>query len=249
MTPKRAVSICTYNRADTLREVIQGVLDTVPQGTDVFICDDGSTDSTSDTVAEFDGIHYHRGPNKGVGANKTRALYMMQDHHFSCILEDDLVPTSQGWFEIYETVSVMTDIHHFCRVQGKEVPETMPVFSTYLKEAMTLTPLYGSSPRGDLTFLTRKVITEVGAFNPLFQGVGYAHGEWSARVAKAGLISHPNKWVDIQQARDMFKQVGDTEGGRWDDDEAAIKSQMARNKMAFKKLAKDDYIYCPLELP
>jgi len=84
--------------------------------------------------------------------------------------------------------------------------------------------------------------------HPMFEGVGYAHGQWSDRVQRAGLISHPNKWVDIVEARDMFKQVGDTEGGRWDEDEATISSQIARNKMAFKKLNKEGKIYCPLEL-
>jgi len=247
MNPKRAVSIVTYNRANRIGEVVEGVLSTVPEGTDVFVIDDGSNDLTAREVRGLN-VHYHRGPNKGVGANKTRALYMMRDHHFSCILEDDLVPQTKGWFEIYETVSTMTDIHHFCRVQDKEIPETMPAFSAYMKEAMNLTPIYGPSPRGDLTFLTRKVIAEVGAFHPLFEGVGYAHGEWSERVIKAGLVSHPSKWVDVQEARDMFKQLGDTEGGRWDDDEAAIKHQIARNKMVRKKLAKDDYIYHPLEI-
>lgn len=248
MNPKRAVSIVTYNRAPRLHDMIEGVLSTVPNGTDVFVCDDGSTDQTWETAAHFPNVHYHRGPNLGVGANKTRALYMMQNHHFGCILEDDLVPQAQGWFEIYETVATMTDIHHFCRVQDKEVPETRPAFSGYLNEAMNLHPIYGPSPRGDLTFITRKVITTVGAFHPLFEGVGHAHGEWSDRVVKAGLVSHPNKWVDIKEARDMFKQVGDTEGGRWNVDESTIKHQIARNKMVKKKLSKTDYIYQPLEL-
>lgn len=249
MNPKRAVSIVTYNRAPRLREVLTGVIGTIPSGTDVFVIDDGSTDNTENVVAkEFPTVNYYRGPNLGVGANKTRALYMMQNHHFACIIEDDLVPQASGWFEIYETVAAMTDTHHFCRVQDKEVPETSLPFSAYMKESMNLTPIYGPSPRGDLTFITRKVIAEVGAFNPLFEGVGYAHGEWSARVIKAGLVDHPNKWVDIREARDMFKQVGDTEGGRWDEDDAKVQSQIARNKMALKKLAKTDYIYCPLEL-
>jgi hypothetical protein len=89
----------------------------------------------------------------------------------------------------------------------------------------------------------------VGAFNSLFKGVGYAHGEWSGRVAKAGLISHPLKWLDIAEARDKFKQVGDTEGGRWDDEVPKIQDQLAHNKKIAFGLSKQDYIYCPLRLP
>ncbi len=230
--------------------MIEGVLATVPNGTDVFVVDDGSTDGTGMEVDEFtaSGVKYYRGPNLGVGANKNRALALMQNHHFSCMLEDDLVPQEPGWFEIYETVATMTDIHHFCRVQDKLVPEVYESFTRYLDEAMQLTPIYGSSPRGDLTFITKKVISTVGGMNPRFEGCGYSHGEWSERVAKADLIAHPNKWVDILQARDMFKQVGDTTGGRWDDDQDEIKAQLKMNQQTRKALKKEDYIYCPLRI-
>jgi glycosyltransferase involved in cell wall biosynthesis len=244
---KRAVSICTYNRADKLGEVIQGVLDTVPDGTDVFVCDDGSADDTDIVTGAFPGVHYHRGPNLGVAANKNRALFLMQNHHFSCILEDDLMPIKENWFSIYEKVSMLTDIHHFCRIQDKEIPETSPAFANYL-QTLGATPLYASSPRGDLTFLTRKVITTVGGLNPMFRGVGYAHGEWSARVVKAGLVAHPSGYVDIAEARDMFKQVGDTEGGRWDENKELIDAQLKKNQAISKLLKKKDYTYCPLEI-
>jgi hypothetical protein len=140
------------------------------------------------------------------------------------------------------------DVHHFCRVQDKEIPETIPSFTEYMQQTMKATPIYASSPRGDLTFITRRVITQIGAFNPLFQGVGYAHGEWSARVAKAGLISHPLHWIDIAEARDKFKQVGDTEGGRWEDDQVKLKKQMQYNKRVLRNLNTQDYIHCPLRI-
>lgn len=250
MTTTRAVSIVTYNRAGHLHEVIEGVLATVPNGTDVFVVDDGSTDGThAEVVGQFgQTVKYYRGPNQGVGANKTRALYLMKNHHFSCLLEDDLIPQEKYWFETYEAAATLTDIHHFCRVQDNLVPETHPSFTEFMKRAMDVTPIYSSSPRGDLTFITRKVITTVGGMNPAFTGVGYAHGEWSARVAKADLIAHPLHWVDLEEVAAKFKQVGDTEGGRWNDDKALIKNQIRRNKAIAKGLEKQDYVYCPLRL-
>lgn len=245
----RAVSICTYNRSKHLSEVIAGVLSTVPNGTDVFVCDDGSTDDTLGVIENLGKpVHYYRGPNLGVGANKNRALYLMKNYHFSCILEDDLVPVEKLWFETYEAAATLMDIHHFCRVQDKEIPETHQTFSQYLKQTMNATPLYASSPRGDLTFITRKVITVVGGMNPAFKGVGHSHGEWSARVVKAGLVSHPLGYVDIKEARDKFKQVGDTEGGRWNEDVQLIKKQIKYNKRVARELAKKDYVYCPLRI-
>ncbi len=244
----RAVSIITYNRGPQIGNMIEKVLSTVPDGTDVFVCDDGSDHEHIAPILDFPSVKLYAGPNLGVGANKNRALYLMQNHHFSCMLEDDLVPQEKGWFEIYETVATMTDIHHLCRVQDKLVPETHASFARYLSEAMNLTPIYGPSPRGDMTFITKKVITTVGGMNLLFEGCGYAHGNWSNRVARAGLISHPNKWVDIKEAQDMFKQVGDTTGGRWDDDPEEIKAQLKKNQVIAKQLKKSEPIYCPLRL-
>lgn len=244
----RAIAISTFNRAKYLGEVIEGVLSTMPKETDVFVCDDGSTDNTPSLIAEFPLVKYYRGPNKGVGANKTRCLYLMKNHHFCCILEDDLVPIEPFWFETYESGSILMDVHHWCRVQEKEIPETMPGFTAYMQEKMRATPIYASSPRGDLTFITRKVIATVGGLHPDFKGVGYAHGEWSNRVARAGLISHPLNWLDIKEARDKFKQVGDTEGGRWEVSEKQIKKQLAHNKRVAQRLAVRDEIYCPLRI-
>jgi glycosyltransferase involved in cell wall biosynthesis len=225
------------------------VLDTVPEGTDVFVCDDGSRDGTHEMVVpDFPNVHYYWGPNLGVAYNKNRALFLMQNHHFSAIIEDDLMPVEKGWFELYEEASTLTDIHHFCRIQDKEVPEVAPAFAEYLAKTMDVTPIYTTSPRGDFTFLTRKVITTVGGLNPLFKGVGFAHGEWSARVVKAGLVAHPTGYVDIADARDMFKQIGDTEGGRWDDDKDTIDAELKANRAVSKELKKSDYIYCPLEI-
>lgn len=232
----RGIAICTYNRYHNLNKVIDAVLETKPPGAQVVVCDDGSTDRTPQVVQGYPDIIYVRGPNKGVGANKNRAIYSLQNYDFLCILEDDLYPTAYGWFEMYEKFCLNTNIHHFCRVQDKRVEEAVPDFQTWCVENLKLTPIYGPSPRGDLTFISNVVVRHVGAIHPDFVGVGHAHGQWSDRVNASGLINHPNKWIDIKEASEMFKQVGDTEGGRWMFDEAAVKAQVKRNSDLRKQL-------------
>ncbi|MHA2063361.1 MAG: glycosyltransferase family 2 protein [Candidatus Thorarchaeota archaeon] len=244
---KRGVAIVTYNRGDQLEELIEDVKSTVPEDCSVVVCDDGSTDNTSEIVRRA-GIPYVRGPNLGVGANKNRALYALQDCNFIAIIEDDLFPQQEGWFQIYEEVAQVTDIHHFCRVQDKTVEETIPDFTKWLNDQGDVTPIYSSSPRGDFTFITSKVIRKVGALHPEFKGAGYAHGNWSRRIAKAGLISHPLKWIDIKEARDMFTQKGDTSGGRWNKSEEEMKAEIAFNREVSRKLDESDLIYHPLVL-
>lgn len=246
MSIRRGIGICHYNRLDHLGEIVKAVKMTAPGGTRIVICDDGSdadhageTDTSVSSIAKEHDVLLVQGPNKGVAANKNRALWALQDCHLICILEDDLIPTAKGWFETYEAAAVLSGIHHFCRVQDKEVDETVPAFTAYMKDA-ELTPVYGPSPRGDLTFLTAQVIQVVGAFNPLFRGAGYAHGEWSQRVARAGLINHPLRWVDIKEARDKISQIGDTEGGRWGTD---VNHQLRRNSQVLKQLQRKEYTF------
>ncbi len=252
---KRGIALCHYNRLDKLGEIVEAIKRTAPGGTRIVICDDGSDGpnpanaeddlwngsdfKTVSQIAKEHDVLLVQGPNKGVAANKNRALWALQDCQLLCILEDDLKPTERGWFETYEAAAVMSGIHHFCRVEDKEVPEEVPAFTAYMAEA-NLTPIYGPSPRGDLTFITSQVIQTVGGFNPLFRGAGYAHGEWSSRVSRAGLINHPQKWVDIKEARDKFVQIGDTEGGRWDTD---VSDQLRRNHQVLKQLQRKEYTY------
>lgn len=264
MKLKRGVSICHYNRLDTLDQIVKAVLDTVPEDCRVVIADDGSDGrdvivpndeggkvtskhTSVEQIAKDNNVILIKGPNAGVAANKNRALWALQDCTFLTILEDDLMPVEKGWFEQYEQAATLSGIHHFCRVQRRMVAEAIPSFTTYMS-SHNLTPCYGPSPRGDFTFFTSAVVARTGGFNPRFRGAGYAHGEWSHRVDRAGLIPHPNKWVDIVEAGLKFKQIGDTEGGRWLNDEAVIKRQMARNKTVYKELSKSEYIYHPLVL-
>jgi len=255
-TSKRGVAICHYNRVLTLEKLITRVIDTVPQDCRVVVCDDGSDavfspqevhDISASDICRKIGVPLIQGRNLGVSANKNRALWALQDCHFMCILEDDLFPNAPGWMEDYERASSLSGVHHFCRVQDKEVEETISSFSNFMISE-GLTPIFGPSPRGDLTFLTSRVLKEVGGFNPAFIGAGYAHGEWTARVVAAGLIPHPLKYVDIQEARNKFEQIGDTEGGRWLQPNSLIQTQIKNNRKLLKQLQRTGYIYHPLVL-
>ena len=247
LLPENGVGICTYNRSHQLGALIEAVVSTTKEMR-IVVADDGSTDDTAYVASQFKQIVYLRGPNKGVAHNKNRALYALQHCRFIALIEDDLFPTKPGWFESYKDAAVLSGVHHFCRVQDKEVEETVPEFTQWMTAEKSLTPIYGPSPRGDLTFITGRVLKVVGGLNPEFIGVGFAHGEWSNRVFNAGLIPHPNKWIDIKEVRDLFEQKGDTSGGRWQENQAKIKDQLKRNRAVQRRLKASRYTFCPLEL-
>lgn len=243
----RGVGISTFNRASQIREVTEAVLATVPKHTLVVVSDDGSTDETPDKLLGLP-IVYIRGVNHGVVANKNRILTTLRNCSLIALMEDDLMPQEGGWYEAYETALVNSGIHHFCRVQGKEVDSETPDFDSYMV-SVGCTPLYSSSCRGDLVFLSRAVLDRVGGLNPSFRGVGYGHQEWSQRVYDSGLIPHPkHKWIDIKEARDKFVQIGDTEGGRFDFSEQELKKQLDYNKRILEKARKAGKLYVPIKM-
>ena len=245
---RRGIGIITYNRGYQIKEIVEAALDTRPKGARVVVADDGSTDDTVSIVSAIPEVTVLSGPTYGVGANKNRALFLLQDCDLLALVEDDLKPVEKGWFEAYEDVAIHCDIHHMCRVQDKELEETVPYFNQYVKEELGYSMIYGKSPRGDFTFLTNKVLRTAGGLNPKFLGVGHAHGEYSDRIARAGLCRHPLKWMDILEARDKFVQVGDTKGGRWDRDAEEIKQEI-ENNAALRNSLKNSSIYVPVHLP
>lgn len=244
------IALVTYNRANQIAQIIEALLKTKPSDARLIVCDDGSTDDTPYYCSQFRDITYIKGENKGVGANKNRALFTLQDCDFIAIIEDDLLPVEKGWFDDYLNAALITGIHHFCRVQenDKNVPESIPSFTEWLS-SKNVTPIYRESPRGDLTFITKKVLKKVGALHPDFIGVGSAHGEWSNRIFKANLIPHPNRWIDFKETSQKFTQLGDTEGGRWLRPIKEVKQEIKRNVALAKKLRATNYIYHPLVFP
>lgn len=236
MSFNQGIAVCTYNRADKLGDVLSAIYKTKPADARVVVCDDGSTDSTPDVVKKFPELTYVRGPNRGVGANKNRAIYSLRTCDFVSILEDDLMPLQNEWFEQYREFCIGTNLHHFCRVQDKRIPERVQDFTDYCIKELKLTPIYGPTPRGDFTFISNIVIRKVGAIHPHFVGVGHAHGQWSDRVAASGLLQHPNKWIDIEEASAKFIQIGDREGGRWNEPDENVKAQIQKNSELRKNL-------------
>ena len=249
MSYKRGIAVCTFNRGEQIKTVLDNIRANSPEDARIVVCDDGSTDNTVAIVREhFPTITVITGENLGVGANKNRALYLLRDCDFICILEDDLMPVSPGWFEEYQEFCLATNIHHLCRVQDKQIPESVKDFGDWVTDNLNVTPIYGKSPRGDMTFITNLVIRRVGGIHPDFRGVGHAHGQWSDRVDAAGLIGHPNKWIDLAEVSCKFAQLGDTAGGRWNFDPAEVKAQIAKNAELRKTLGTEP-LYVGLFLP
>jgi glycosyltransferase involved in cell wall biosynthesis len=90
--PKVTVCICTYNRAEMLKESIQSVLNQSYRDMKIVVLDNCSTDNTKEVVLAFDDerLEYRRNAkNLGGGGNFNRALELCDTEYLNIFHDDD----------------------------------------------------------------------------------------------------------------------------------------------------------------
>ena len=96
-TPKVTVCIPTYNRADILPYAVNSVLNQTYAGFELLICDDASTDQTSEVVAQWNDarIRYIRHPQNIKRSRNMRSGYEAAKGDYFIKFDDDdaLTPT------------------------------------------------------------------------------------------------------------------------------------------------------------
>ncbi len=99
--PLVSVVIPTYNRRELLKETIQSVLDQSYTPIEIIVIDDGSTDGTTEALADLASagrIRYLRQENRGLGNSRNCGLGMARGEFVSFLDDDDLItPTKVAW--------------------------------------------------------------------------------------------------------------------------------------------------------
>nr|WP_235861570.1 glycosyltransferase [Tersicoccus phoenicis] len=91
--PLVTVAICTYNRAEFLRESIQSVLAQTLQDFEIIVVDDGSTDHTREVVEQFGDprIRYFYQQQGGISAARNKAADEARGFYTAVHDDDDLM--------------------------------------------------------------------------------------------------------------------------------------------------------------
>ncbi|HLM03472.1 MAG TPA: glycosyltransferase family 2 protein [Pyrinomonadaceae bacterium] len=85
-----SVIIPTFNRASLVGEAIRSAQAQSYPAKQIIVVDDGSTDNTAQTVAQFEGIEYYRQQNKGQAAARNLGLRYAKGEYIASLDSDDV---------------------------------------------------------------------------------------------------------------------------------------------------------------
>ncbi len=99
MSPDVSVVVCTYNRADLLRDTLESLCsqDCDQSRYEVLVVDNNSTDSTKDTAQSFmryGNVRYVFEPRQGLSCARNRGLHEAHSDYVAFIDDDAVAPPS-----------------------------------------------------------------------------------------------------------------------------------------------------------
>lgn len=177
---KIGIGIPTYNRAETLPQVIESIKQNTSLPFSLFVANDGSYDTTRSILREIPHISYGNFRNRGIAWNKNRILFYLKEIE-KCdviiIMEDDMFPTSFSW-EIDWVLSALRFGHINLAHPHQHADEGgIGVWHN---------PVVSYTLSGQCSAFSCEALSYVGFMDPRFGRYGHEHVEHSLRFIRMG---------------------------------------------------------------
>ena len=175
------IAITTFNRCETLCNLLKTIKELTIQDYTVVVCDDGSTDDSVRKARDLGAIVV-TGENRGIAWNKNRGIYYLvnySDVSTIVLLDDDVVPEIYGWDQEWiQATHLYGHVNH-------------AIVST---DEFTRGPNGRSASRPSLNTLlsgvclsfSRAVLAEIGYMDTRFGKYGHEHTDFTLRAMKRG---------------------------------------------------------------
>lgn len=125
----------------------------------------------------------------GISRAKNAVLSMCNyaDHIF--IVDDDIFPSCEDWWQPYTT----SPLNHACWNYDRKVIENGLIYDEL------------ETPNGCMLYFRREMTWVVGGWDTDFKGYGYEHVNLSDRIFNNGLT--PARYIDVPNSKGLFGMV------------------------------------------
>lgn len=193
------IGITTHNRREVFNHTVEQVRRFAPADSRIIVVDDHSDNPAP-------GALYAKQP-LGIAAAKTACLWHLQDCEYVVLLDDDICPLAEGWYDLLIAAHRASCIHHFTYVPAKD-PSTVRPWDAHfvMMRRWDTAPaiLDYNNTTGCLLFMTREAVTTVGAFGQYPGPYGFEHAGYSQRIWRAGLQNGAGPYCTVEGLADIM---------------------------------------------
>lgn len=204
--PEASVVVVTHNEGVNLRPTLENLLETAPQGTEIVVVDDSSTDGSADFISDgYHGVRLVR-PTMRMGAPRARNCGAAASTGATLVFSDAHVRTRAGWLEKLDEALESSGVGMVAPViSGMSNPTARGFGRTFTDAQLNWRWL---SRQGDVHYavpllsgcffaMRRSVFESAGRFDDGMLIWGSETAELCLRLWSLGLESHVVPEVDV----------------------------------------------------
>lgn len=209
---KIGIGITTLNRPDLLERALHHFEMFWPEHDEVklVVVDDFSDASHSKKYAYLMKRHTRvswvfNSNRKGVAQSKNVCIDALRDCDHIFLFDDDCWPVKKYWEEMFIVAAHSFGLNH-CMLMDPKLHGLKTEHQ--LGDAdKNLTAQIMTHCSGVMLFLTKKVVEEVGYFNPAYKTYGYEHMGYSTRISRSGINKNLEAHVHLKDTEKFFHSV------------------------------------------
>jgi glycosyltransferase involved in cell wall biosynthesis len=188
------IAITTYNRKNSVINLVSRIRSLTKNPFDLVICDDGSSDDTVSCLRSA-GEVVLTGENRGIAWNKNRGIFYLMEIKkcdYIILLDDDVYPEFFGWDTEWIEASKRFGHVNFSLPSCRE--------HIFVGESNSSCPGLTKKLGGCALAFTRYVLSNVGYMDPRFKKYGNEHTDLTIRAIRSG-------WGGIKIIRDGVEEI------------------------------------------
>ncbi len=174
------IAITTFNRRNTVVDLVHRIRQLTTDAFDLVICDDGSTDNTVDALRNA-GETVIAGFNRGIAWNKNRGLFYLLNvvrSDIILLIDDDILPTKLGWQQEWVTATWAYGHINNAPVAFRD--------SLIGGSCTAADPGLATAISGWAFAYSRIALASIGFLDIRFGRYGHEHSDFSFRAIRAG---------------------------------------------------------------